>query len=268
MHAPIKNCNFARYPLGNLMQGFGENKELYSKAVCFGGDCLQGHNGLDIVAEWGTPIYCVESGKVVETNNSPTGFGRSVRVINFETGNEWTYGHLSRIDSILGTEIKEGDQIGLMGNTGFVVSGNTPYWKSNPYAGTHLHLGLRKIEKAGATWNCGYPSGDRSTVLNHNNGFFGGVDCLPLFVKQETFVFKNDLRFKDKNIDVTKLQEKLSTLGYFNTEPTGFYGIITTEAVKRYQLDKVSLSWYERYVWKDLGKVVGPKTREALNRSL
>lgn len=262
---PIKNCNFVRYPLGNLMQGFGENKELYSKAVCFGGDCLQGHNGLDLVAEWGTPLYCVEGGKIVEANNLTTGFGKSVRIVNFETGNEWTYGHLSEIDCILGTDIEGGSLIGKMGNTGFVVSGNTPYWSYNPYAGTHLHLGLRKIERAGDTWNVMYPSGDRGTILNYNNGFFGGVDPLPLFTKQETFVFKNDLKFKDRSFEVTKLQEKLFTLGYFNQEPTGYYGIITTEAVKRFQLDKVNLSWYERYVWKDLGKIVGPKTREKLS---
>jgi murein DD-endopeptidase MepM/ murein hydrolase activator NlpD len=264
MQNPIKNFSTKAYPEGDITQYFGENKELYSKAVCFGGDCLQGHNGIDIVAEWGTSIYCVEGGKIVEANNLTTGFGRSVRVVNFETGNEWTYGHLSQIDCVLGKDIKEGDLIGLMGNTGFVVSGATPYWKYNPYAGTHLHLGLRKIEKAGATWNCGYPSGDRSTVLNYTNGFFGGIDPISFFTIDNTsFIFRIDLKIGDRNNDVLELQKKLSILGYFKVEPTGYYGTITAKSVLDFQLKNCQLSWYEKYVLR--GSKIGPKTRSALN---
>jgi murein DD-endopeptidase MepM/ murein hydrolase activator NlpD len=47
---------------------------------------------------------------------------------------------LTRIDVFLGQQVEAGAQIGLMGNTGFIVSGLTPYWRYNPYAGTHLHL--------------------------------------------------------------------------------------------------------------------------------
>lgn len=259
---PIKNFNPSPYPLGDLMQGFGENHDLYSKAVCFEGNCLQGHNGWDIVREWGTPIYACEGGVVVEAKEEITGYGKSVRIINFGTGNEWTYGHLSKIDYKLSTEIKEGNQLGIMGNTGFVVSGNTPYWKSNPYAGTHLHLGLRKVTPAGATWNTGYPSGDKAIVLNYNNGYFGSIDPAPYFPVTKHY-FNKDIVYGEKSPEVTKLQIELAKLGYFKGDPTSYYGPITKQSVYNFQLAYVNLSWYEKYIMK--GDKVGIKTRKVLN---
>ena len=38
-----------------------------------------------------------------------------------------------------GQTVKKGDQIGEMGNTGFVVPAPSKY---NPIAGTHLHFGV------------------------------------------------------------------------------------------------------------------------------
>jgi len=186
MKAPIRGFNSAAYPKGHVTQYFGENPVLYGRVVCKqDGDnrlCLQGHNGIDIVAPWGTPIFAVEDGFVLNHRDSVTGFGKHIKVINFHTGHEWVYGHLSRIDVDLEQEVKAGDQIGLMGNTGFVISGSTPYWEHNPYAGTHLHLGLRLIDhyKKGDI-NTIYHCGMRAHVKDWRNGFFGAVDWMPLW---------------------------------------------------------------------------------------
>lgn len=179
LNPPIKNFKPYLYPTGDVTQFFGANHDLYSKAVCYGSDCLQGHNGWDIVRKHGEPILAVESGKVVDVRNDATGFGKHVRILTIE--NEWTYGHLSEISVSLGQEVKAGQQIGKMGNTGFVVAGSTPYWKFNPYAGTHLHLGLRKVRvpKAGEFWNVSYPSKDIRYIENYSNGFFGSVEFKP-----------------------------------------------------------------------------------------
>lgn len=172
----IKNFVPKYYPQGSVTQFFGENKELYSKSVCYGTSCLQGHNGWDIVAPWGTPILAVEAGKVVVAKESDTGFGKEIRIVS-KTGREWTYGHMSSLNVVQGQDVNQGDEIGKMGNTGFVVSGATPYWKYNPYAGTHLHLGLRKVAlKTEGTTNILYPSGDKGIIENYENGFFGAVD--------------------------------------------------------------------------------------------
>lgn len=177
LHAPFKGFVKADHPDGSVTQWFGENVDLYSKAVCVPNQgCLQGHNGLDIVAPWGTSILAVEEGTVVEVKLNAGGYGKHVRILS--SGSEWTYGHLSDIIVEIGQEVKAGEKIGNMGNTGFVVSGATPYWKFNPYAGTHLHLGKRKIRHWNGigTYNLQYAGGEKVTILNYDNGKWGSVD--------------------------------------------------------------------------------------------
>jgi murein DD-endopeptidase MepM/ murein hydrolase activator NlpD len=163
---PFKTFINAPYPQGSITQYFGEHPELYGKICPVAGQCLAGHNGIDMVAPWGTPLYAVEDGKVTEAKDSPEGFGLYVRTISYgPDGREWTYGHLSKIAVEENQDIKKGDYIGDMGNTGFVVSSQNAngFWKYNPYLGTHLHLGVRSR-----------PYGRK--VLNYGNGYFGCYD--------------------------------------------------------------------------------------------
>lgn len=171
-HEPIKNFIPKKYPDGDVMQWFGENPELY-QACCN----LKAHSGWDIVRAYGTPIFCVEKGKVVDVKEDVSGNGKHIRVL-CET-NEWMYGHMSRIDVKLGQQLEAGDQIGLMGNSGFVTSDPTPYWKANPYAGTHLHLTRYPVDNRLEKHNRFYPSGDKTWVLNTDNGHRGAEDFSP-----------------------------------------------------------------------------------------
>jgi len=180
LHEPVKDFKPSSYPLGDVTQWYGENVALYSTICPAPGMCMVGgHNGIDIVRPWGTPILAVTDGLVVDLKESATGYGKHIRAISPD-GFEFTYGHLSRIDVKLGDKVKAGRQIGLMGNTGFVVSGATPFWKANPYAGTHLHLGVRKVthvpnplEPASLIYLSGTPDVYRCNVENYNNGCFG-----------------------------------------------------------------------------------------------
>lgn len=176
MTKPFKSFVLAPYPDGNVMQYFGENPKLYASLGLPGG-----HNGIDLVGAWGTPIFAVEGGKVVESWDNGNA-GKQVGILT-DKGLEWEYDHLSRIDVALGTIVQEGDQIGLMGNTGFVVTGSTPYWASNPYAGTHLHLQCRPTKPftGSGTWNVSYPDGTRAELLYYENGTKGAVDPVPYF---------------------------------------------------------------------------------------
>lgn len=162
MKAPIDNFIFKSYPEGCVTQWFGENPALYKP---FG---LAFHNGIDIVAPHGSPIYSVCDGTVYAVRRDETGYGRHIRIkgkaVN-EIANVWVYGHLDTILVNKGDKVKAGQKIATMGNTGFVVSGATPYWEHNPYAGTHLHIGVRRY------W------GD--TVLDYDNGVKGGLDPKP-----------------------------------------------------------------------------------------
>jgi murein DD-endopeptidase MepM/ murein hydrolase activator NlpD len=179
MRAPIDNFSIGLFPKGSITQFFGENPKLYASLG------LKSHNGLDIVAPHGSPLYAVEAGTVVEVKDTPEGYGRHLRFITVSRNgvcNEWTYGHCDKIFVKQGDKVTAGQHIANMGNTGFVVSGATPFWKTNPFAGTHLHLGLRTVKKTANGWS--YPgSSIKIEVLNYNNGFKGSVDPLPLLEK-------------------------------------------------------------------------------------
>ena len=177
-HAPFANFVLKPYPEGSVTQYYGESPELYKKVCNTLGMCLKGHSGLDLVAPWGTPIYAVSDQKVVEVKLDTGGYGTHVRCIDGEY--EWTYAHMSKITCTLFQQLKAGDQIGLMGNTGFVVSGATPFWKHNPYAGTHLHLQARRYSGNGGDFIT-YSSGVTLHINQYTNGYFGAIDILPLF---------------------------------------------------------------------------------------
>ena len=167
MKAPIIGFKCATYPNGSVTQWFGENPGLYKELG------LNAHNGIDVVAPWGTPIFCVDGGVVAEVKNDAGGYGMHVRIVNHDR--EWTYGHLSAINVSVGEGIEEGRCIGNMGNTGFVVSGQTPFWKYNPYAGTHLHLGLRLIDDS-SPWKVNYNNGMIVVgIKDYDNGYKGAV---------------------------------------------------------------------------------------------
>lgn len=210
---PVKDFVPKSYPNGDVTQFFGENKPLYSQ-VCNPSGCLTGgHNGIDIVRPWGEPIFCVEGGIVVEALGKETGYGTHVKVFS-DSGREWTYGHLSAIapNCTYGERIKTGDPLGSMGNTGFVVSGDTPYWAggANKYQGTHLHLGYREVKPWGGTgqWNVSYLSGRpdmiRGVIQNYDNGTFG---ALP--ITAQDFAAKDDVQ--DYIDTIAKLEEVAKT---------------------------------------------------------
>lgn len=181
MRNPIKNLNVAMYPKGDMTQPFGVNKALYA----FMG--LEGHNGEDYCRPHGEPMYAIEDGTVVEVKDDPKGFGMHVRFVTDVPDDkgyyhEWTYGHCSATFVSINDKVFAGQKIANMGNTGFVVSGNTPFWSNNPFRGTHLHLGLRlmKRPKRGGWF---YPTSTvRLDVVNYNNGFKGAVDPAPYLI--------------------------------------------------------------------------------------
>jgi murein DD-endopeptidase MepM/ murein hydrolase activator NlpD len=171
MKAPIKDFDIRQHPDGDVTQYFGENVPLYMQMG------LNGHNGIDIVAPHGTPMYAVESGTICDVKDKPDGYGKHVRFMtDGRSCRVWTYGHCEKIYVKEGQRIEEGDHIADMGNTGFVVSGATPFWATNPYAGTHLHIGYRNCTRDSRGWAyLGLPE-VKIKVQDYDNGFKGNVD--------------------------------------------------------------------------------------------
>lgn len=75
------------------------------------------HTGMDFNAAIGTPIYATGDGVVERADAEASGYGNHV-VINHGYGYETLYGHMSKILVALGQEVKRGEIIGEVGNTG------------------------------------------------------------------------------------------------------------------------------------------------------
>lgn len=78
------------------------------------------HYGMDFTAPVGTPVHSTGDGKVVEVNgsrNSRAGFGLVVK-IDHGFGYETVYAHLNSFNVRQGQEVKRGDVIGYVGNSG------------------------------------------------------------------------------------------------------------------------------------------------------
>ncbi len=87
------------------------------------------HNGMDFTAPKGTPIYASGNGKVIRAGRSST-FGNVV-YIDHGYGYKTIYAHMSEIKTHKGANVKRGDLIGFVGNTGRSV-------------GSHLHYEVHK----------------------------------------------------------------------------------------------------------------------------
>lgn len=74
------------------------------------------HNGLDLTAPQGTPVYATGDG-IITTTEWRGGYGNAI-FLNHGFGFETRYGHLSRFNSSAGQHVKRGDLIGFVGSTG------------------------------------------------------------------------------------------------------------------------------------------------------
>jgi murein DD-endopeptidase MepM/ murein hydrolase activator NlpD len=83
------------------------------------------HKGMDFTARVGTPIYASGNGKVVVAERSST-YGNVV-YINHGYGYKTIYAHMSKIKARRGQEVKRGDLIGFVGNTGLSVAAHLHY---------------------------------------------------------------------------------------------------------------------------------------------
>lgn len=83
------------------------------------------HNGVDLAAPTGTPIYTVHSGTVTHSRWSG-GYGYLV-IVEHDNGVETLYAHASELLVYEGQEVAAGEMVALTGNTGYSL-------------GPHLHL--------------------------------------------------------------------------------------------------------------------------------
>ena len=209
MKPPIKNMVLRRAPDGDVTQWFGENPQLYAR---FG---MLYHNGIDLVRPHGEPMFAMEDATVAEVKDDPSGFGRHLRIISDKADkngehNEWTYGHCHKIHVKQNDKVKAGQLIAYMGNTGFTVSNSTGngFWNINPYAGTHLHLGLRKIKWNKKGWRYRGSKLERMDVMNYDNGTRGAIDPKVILSGiSDTHIAEEDIKMQ-----IAELKERVTLL--------------------------------------------------------
>ncbi|MGB3182149.1 MAG: M23 family metallopeptidase [Cyclobacteriaceae bacterium] len=75
------------------------------------------HNGIDFSAPRGTPIYATGNGTVEVVRSNFSGYGKEV-VINHGYGYKTRYAHMESFNIRQGQQVKRGECIGYVGNTG------------------------------------------------------------------------------------------------------------------------------------------------------
>ena len=75
------------------------------------------HAGVDFSAPRGTPIYSSGSGNVIRTSKASRGYGNTI-TIDHGFGYQTFYAHIQDIKVKIGEEVKRGQLIGTVGNTG------------------------------------------------------------------------------------------------------------------------------------------------------
>lgn len=124
-NVPPKGTVLFEYPYDKyvLTQGFGYTS--FAKSGAYNGAA---HNGIDIVAGYGSPIQSIGAGEVL-SGGTNTGWGNWI-AIKHDNGMVSLYGHMNAPARLsVGTRVTKDSVIGYEGKTGFAT-------------GSHLHLSL------------------------------------------------------------------------------------------------------------------------------
>jgi hypothetical protein len=87
---------------------------------------LKMHNGIDFSAPVGTPVYATGNGVVKSATRSERGLGNQI-LIDHGYGYETLYACMDELNVRSGQEVKRGDMIGTVGNTGLSVAPHLHY---------------------------------------------------------------------------------------------------------------------------------------------
>jgi murein DD-endopeptidase MepM/ murein hydrolase activator NlpD len=112
----------------------------------FGQRGRQFHEGIDLRAPLGTPVYAAADGVVIYAGSRLRGYGNLVVIRHGQTGISTVYAHNSRLFVRRGQRVARGQKISLSGATGHV-------------SGPHLHFEVRS----------GIAAVDPKQFLKHEN---------------------------------------------------------------------------------------------------
>lgn len=184
--SPLPNAVLKKWPNGHIRQYWTENPGIYGpnqddmdKMVC-------GHTGIDIATFENDDVCAAHDGTVWGIQINPQALGGNVvwlRSNVFTDGDKscyviTAYGHLNAVLVSAGQRVTKGQVIGKEGNTGFVVSGGTPYWGNAPAGkGVHLHFGYTEFLANGKPRfpNCMHDTSDPLLAILSQNPDYSGI---------------------------------------------------------------------------------------------
>jgi len=187
----------------HINQEFGANPAYYARFHDAYGNPEKGHNGRDLMAFHGQPVYASVDGTAVYTSDSHGGEGCIITTsqpADYAGGTCWfnviNWHLIGNTDPAfpppipmngVKTAVKVGDLIGYANNTG------APFESS----GDHLHLGLAPVDA-------------NQRVLLPANGFNGCIDPAPYF--NGYFAKNHDQVLANLNKQVSLLTALVNTL--------------------------------------------------------
>lgn len=177
-----------RWPLNNftISQGFGGNAAYYKQ---YG---QSGHNGVDLAAKTGEPVYAADEGTVDfegwGQNHSWMGVPAGICVLIHHGGSYAGYAHLSRTVVSKGQRVTKGQLIGYVGATGAAT-------------GPHLHFEMLPLKP------------------NFKNGFAGRIDIMPYI---ETTKNATDTEIRQAYLDILERPADDGGLAHYRAYPVSF----------------------------------------------
>lgn len=213
-------------------QAFGQNLNPAYKQ-----QGLKGHNGEDLMAYTGQPVYAACGGTCYPEIDDHGGNGVLIRTPEYQ----FVYWHLLDDDAVVhtGQVVQAGDLIGYADSTGVST-------------GPHLHFGVVPL-----------PS-------DVNNGYKGAIDPQPFFNGKYAedinnppppvpkFQFTKTLKLGSWNKDVRELQTLYTSLKLYTGKIDGIYGKMTLDATKTFQVQHGLV----------IDGIAGPKTLAEANKYL
>jgi murein DD-endopeptidase MepM/ murein hydrolase activator NlpD len=145
------------------------------------------HQGWDLEADVGTPVFAVHSGKVkwIKLEDRGGDYGNQILLEFTTSGRDEDkpvymyafYAHLDQIQVSPGDEVQEGRQIGLTGRTGNAAGDDiTPHlhFEIRDSGAESVGTGLR--HRVDPTWYLGFPSMNERPGGINREGLFGSED--------------------------------------------------------------------------------------------
>jgi murein DD-endopeptidase MepM/ murein hydrolase activator NlpD len=162
---PVAGTSVLHWPLKSvyITQYFGDTE--FSRTAAYNG---KGHNGIDLRASIGTPVYAALTGTVQDTNLGIAPncqYGKWV-LVKHANGLTTLYAHLSQISVTKGQSVATGELLGYSGDTGYAT-------------GPHLHF---TVYNSSSVSFINYKCASGPTVrvpVSPFNGYLNPISYLP-----------------------------------------------------------------------------------------